>query len=244
MEELRETLSIIPGDAVWNPARLFNDVFSILTCCGSLIVVDKKELTVRLVHYSVKQFLLNGFKDLSNIAFTIDSAKRKMADIIITYLSYGVFETQLSFMVVPQIMTGSAPFRIIRSTLDFLSSVRSLALKLLKSRKQPNYNISKTLAETNKLSNPRLVDEFHFFSYAKSYWLQHILCTSEQEPVIYDLLLRLFKGKAVNTNTTDEDGRTPLWWAGWNGHEAVVKALLDSGKVDADLKNSHEWTPL
>jgi ankyrin repeat domain-containing protein 50 len=45
------------------------------------------------MYYSVKQFLLRGFKDLTNIAFTVDSAKRKMADIIVTYLNYSVFET-------------------------------------------------------------------------------------------------------------------------------------------------------
>ena len=243
-EELRETLSVVPGDAVWNPARLLNDVYSTLTCCGCLLTVDEEELTIRLVHHSVKQFLLSGFKDLTNRAFTIDSAERKMSGIIITYLSYGVFETQLSTIVVPQIMTGSAPSTIIRSTLDSSASVQNLTLRFLKSRKRPNYDISKTLAETSKLFKPRSVDEFHFFSYAKSCWLQHILCTSEQEPAMYDLLLRLFKGKTVNTNATDEDGRTPLWWAAGNGHEAVAKLLLDSGKVHADSKDSSGRTPL
>ena len=240
--ELREALSVVPGDAVWNPARLPNDVYSTLSCCGSLIVVDEEELTVRLVHHSVKQFLLSGFKDPTIIAFTIDSAKRKMADIIITYLSYGVFETQLSTTVVPQIMTESAPSRIIHS-LD-PSSVRSVTLKLLKSRKLPNFDIGKTLAEASKLSNPRSVDDFHFFSYAKSYWLQHILCISEQKPVMYDLLLRLVGGKVVNTNTSDEEGRTPLWWAAGNGHEAIVKLLLESGEGDADSKDRDGRTPL
>ncbi|KAH7379062.1 ankyrin repeat-containing domain protein [Cadophora sp. MPI-SDFR-AT-0126] len=57
-------------------------------------------------------------------------------------------------------------------------------------------------------------------------------------------------------NWQDEDGRTALWWAAgneheatlwWaarNGHEAVVKLLLETGKADADVKDIHNQTPL
>ncbi|KFY04496.1 hypothetical protein O988_00739, partial [Pseudogymnoascus sp. VKM F-3808] len=90
---------------------------------------------------------------------------------------------RLSTRVVQQMMTASAPSQIVRSTLDVIlpSSVQSLALRLLKSRKQSDFNIEKTLAETSKLVSPQLADEFHFHSYAKAYWLQHIFCISEQE---------------------------------------------------------------
>ncbi|KFY04816.1 hypothetical protein O988_00497, partial [Pseudogymnoascus sp. VKM F-3808] len=157
-----------------------------------------------------------------------------------------------------QIMTASAPSQIARSTLDVPSSVQSLALRLLKSRKQPDFNIEKTFAETSKLVSPQLADEFHFHSYAKAYWLQHIFCISEQESLMlqhifciseleslmYDLLRRLFKGNAVNTNEIDEEGRTPLLLAARDGHEAIVKSLLNSDIVNIDSKDSHGRTPL
>jgi ankyrin repeat protein len=42
----------------------------------------------------------------------------------------------------------------------------------------------------------------------------------------------------------DEDGRTPLWWAAWSGHEAVVELLLEKGKADVNLQDKNSWTPL
>jgi ankyrin repeat domain-containing protein 50 len=220
------------GHPTYLPTYLL-DVYSTLTCCGSLVTVNEEELTIRLIHHSVKQFLLSWFKDLTDITFTMGSANRRMADIIVTYLSYGIFETQLSTVVVPQIMTGSAPSRIISSTMDPSSNVRSLALKLLKFRKQPNYDISKTLAEARKHFQSSSVDEFHFYSYAKSYWLPHNWYISDQDLVMYNLLLKLFKGNAVDMDAMDEDGRTPLLWAATKGYAAAVELLLDSGRVDA-----------
>ncbi|OBT54916.1 hypothetical protein VE04_06568 [Pseudogymnoascus sp. 24MN13] len=243
-EELRDALSVDPGDPVWNWSRRLNDVNFILTCCGGLLTIDEEERTIRLVHHSVKQFLLSGFEDSANRKITVDSANRAMASIIVTYLNYGVFSTQVSTTVVPQIMTASAPSQIIRSAPDLPSIVKSLTLKLLNSKKKPGFDIGKTLAETTKLFRSQPMDEFPFYSYAKLYWLPHIFFISEKEPIIYDLLRRLCKGNAINMNATDKDDWTPLSLAARDGHEALLKLLLDSGSVDADLKNGVGRTPL
>jgi len=242
-EELQEALSVIPGETVWNPARLLNDVYSALGYCGSLIIVDEENLTVKLVHHSVKHFLLGGFGGSNGETFTIESANRTMRDIIITYLNYGIFETQLSTMVVPQFVAGAAPSTVIRSTLETSSRVQKIALRLLKSRDQSSLNIGKVLADESKRFNARSTSQYHFFFYAKSYWLQHSWCISEQEPVIYRLLHQLLGGKIINMHMRDDDGRMPLSWAAVGGHEVIVQMLLDKG-ADIEAKDDIGWTPL
>ncbi|RYP18551.1 hypothetical protein DL765_003836 [Monosporascus sp. GIB2] len=241
-EELREALSVVPGDADWNPARLLNDVYSALSCCGSLITVDEEGSTVRLVHQSVKQFLLGGFRLSTGAIFTRESANRTMGGVVVTYLNYGVFDTQISTMAVPQIMTKAAPSRIIRS-IDAPSRVQSLALKLLKSRGQPNCDMGKVLAEASNQSKPPSVDQFHFYSYAKSHWLQHAWCISEQMPVLYTLLLNLPKRIVADINTKDDDSQTLLFQAVQTGHMAIVKLLLENG-ADPETRKDFSQTPL
>jgi ankyrin repeat protein len=243
VEELREALSVVPGNITWDPAGLLNDIYSTLACCGSLVIVDEEELTIRLVHHSVKKFLLNGVNTSTCTGFTAAEAHKTMANIIVTYLNYGIFETQLSTTVVPQIMTRSVPSKVIRSTLDSSSSVQSLALKLLRSKRAPNYNVGQTLAEARKLFNDRLVDEFHFHSYAKSCWQQHIFYNLELEPVINGLLLRLLKNWAVDASIRDKCGRTLLSQAAERGNEAIIALLLEKG-ANVDTTDQDGQMPL
>lgn len=242
-DELREALSVIPGDTVWNPARLLNDVYSVLAHCGSLVIVDEEYLTVKLVHHSVKQFLLGGLGGSTSKAFTIESANRTTRDIVITYLNYAVFDTQLATTVVPQFSTGAMPSTIIRSALGTSSKVQELALRLLKTPDQSKLSIGKVLTDTGGCLNPPCASQFHFFVYAKSYWLQHSWYISEQEPAIGELLQQLLGRNIVDLNMRDEDGLTILLRTAERGYKAVVRLLLENG-ANIEAKDKDGRTPL
>jgi ankyrin repeat protein len=59
-----------------------------------------------------------------------------------------------------------------------------------------------------------------------------------------DLLEIMLKRKLSDLEFVDDEGMPPLMFAAQNGHEAVVKLLLDIGIVDVDAKDTHGWTPL
>jgi ankyrin repeat protein len=47
-----------------------------------------------------------------------------------------------------------------------------------------------------------------------------------------------------DVNAKDKNGRTPLSWAAENGHEAVLKLLLEKNAHIEYQDNKHDWTPL
>ncbi|RMZ68741.1 hypothetical protein GMOD_00002567 [Pyrenophora seminiperda CCB06] len=172
-DELREALSVTPGDATWDSSRILHDVYSALACCGCLLVVDEEELTVRVVHHSFKKYVIDGINGVKHISFSFEEAQRSLADIVVTYLGYGVFGTELSKVKVHPMMAQSAPSKIVQATIGS-SITRRLAIKFLNSRRQDTFDMSKAVLEAcgSLTSNPERV--FKFYTYAKTYWQNHV----------------------------------------------------------------------
>ena len=55
--------------------------------------------------------------------------------------------------------------------------------------------------------------------------------------------MKLLLGRGVDVDVRDLDGRTPLSYAAENGHEMVVKLLLDTGKVFMEWGDNNGRTP-
>ncbi|KAF2022730.1 hypothetical protein EK21DRAFT_12957, partial [Setomelanomma holmii] len=173
-DELREALSVTPGDATWDPSKTLNDVYSALACCGCLLAVDEEEFTVCVVHHSVKQYILNGLGGVKYIDFSFEEAQRTLADTVVTYLSYGVFGTELSRVKVRPMVSQSAPSKILQATMGSSSAARNLAITLLGSRRQPAFDMSKAVAEARSSLSSKPEHTFRFYTYAKLYWQDHV----------------------------------------------------------------------
>jgi len=245
IEELREALGVVPGDPVWTPAKMVNDVHSALACCGCLLVVDEDEATIRFVHHSVQQYLLDETPD--GRRRTIEAAQRTMADIIVTYLNYGTFGTELSTTRVNPVVLKSAPSKVIRSVAGPSSMVQNLALKLLRSKKQPEFDISMTLAEVRKTFQSNAEQGFRFYSYATKHWLNHVFYASGQDKMVYRLASKLITERAAEVPLSQQPW-VPLIWAAENGNEVMFKSWVVSViKTDKDvfkLLDIIEYVPL
>ncbi|KAJ5546599.1 hypothetical protein N7494_004184 [Penicillium frequentans] len=241
--ELQEALSVIPGDTEWDPSRSLNNIYITLGSCGCLINIDEEELTARLVHPSLKQFLLDSHKEIKKapLSLTLDTAHQYMADVIFTYLNYNVFDRQLSRMVIPRVNASAAPSKILQSTFSS-TSVRNLAIKLLKGKPESGVDLGKTLSQAHYLSHGHAGQKFHFQSYAKSFWHFHFTHMSENNGRIYALLTKLLTTRKLDENALDDDGLTPLMLASILGNVNVMRFYLALDTVEVNSKSESGFT--
>jgi ankyrin repeat protein len=228
-EELREALSVIPGDADWDPSKMLNDVYSALTCCGCLLTIDEEESTVRVVHHSVKQYILHGLNNVKHTSFSIGDAQRTLADIVITYLGYGVFETQLSRVNNRPIIPQSAPSSILQSAMGSSRTARNLAMKLLANRKQPTFDLSKTIAEVRGSSNCQPENAFKFYSYTKTHWQRHIWYVSGHQGSIYGLAAKVIQSRTFEIEE-HPSSLTACGWATEHGNMKLIDLLFQASQ--------------
>jgi ankyrin repeat protein len=267
-EQIREALSVVPGNTVWDPSRLPNDINATLACCGCLITLDEEELTVRLVHPSFKQFLLDE-PDYVNL----EAAHERMTGIIITYLSYDVFESQISTTVIPEIKAGSAPATIAKAALPSSGNIRNLALKLLRSKHETEFDIGKALAQARP--SRHISNQFHLRNYAQFHWCSHLLKFKGLSRRLSQLLIGLLKAKRVspisecirsfpnhsllygsphfrldlgfwtNRDRWNQTFEPPiLHLAVVSGHDLFVEAVIDHGGFNINFMDSTEQTAI
>jgi ankyrin repeat protein len=243
-DELREALSVTPGDATWDPSRMLNNVYSALACCGCLLAVDEEDFTVRVVHHSVKQYILNGLDNVKHMSFSLREAQRTLADTVVTYLGYGIFGTELSRVKVHPMMAQSAPSKIVQATIASSSATRLLAMKILRSRRQPAFDMSKAVAEARSSFNSKPEHAFKFYTYAKTYWQDHVLYVSGNEAPIFKLSSKLIYSPAFEFKKMDKNYWTCFQWAAKNGNRKVLVLLLQARKINTNERDNDGLTLL
>ncbi|KAJ4245726.1 hypothetical protein NW762_013850 [Fusarium torreyae] len=172
-EELREAASVTVGNAIWNPNQHINNIHAALKFCGSLVMVDEEDDTVRFIHHSARSFCLNSPRNAAEWTFTEFEADKAMAETVVTYLSYNVFDTRLSRNVIPNIDARTMPQKVLLSTMNKHVVRTKFAGKFLAFHSHTRHDIGPVLAEAGSSRWKDDTQEFFFLSYAKKNWIYH-----------------------------------------------------------------------
>ena len=179
LEELREAVSVEPGKTIWDASKLINEILkSLLDSCGSLMTIDEEQLTVHFAHHSVKQHLLSEPMDLDLEWYHIDmeDANLFLGNIIVTYLNYGIFDSELTSRNSTTLPLEIDYLSAIVGNLSRSKALNRLAVKLLKSKGDSRSDIHSQLKSPAGIvdrSKEHSQGAHFFLPYAQEYWLFH-----------------------------------------------------------------------
>jgi hypothetical protein len=182
-EEMREALTIQFGQTSLDFSNFSNDFDQIIADCCGLTHIDEEDSTVHYIHHSVYQHLF-GCTHPNSALFDKMSLDKHLGLLCLTYLNFTDFRRQLVKM--PK---GSniriEPWKIGATAIAGLPETSNrLALRLLQSsRHLPATSTRDMKRKTEELlgveESARLQTElkwrhFHFFAYARQYWIFHL----------------------------------------------------------------------
>jgi len=216
VDEICHALAVEIGAADINTNNI-PSIRTVLGCCLGLATVDRGSSTIRLVHFTLKEYL-------SRRTNLFDTPHSGIAEICLTYLNFQAIKELPSrpsddFKGLPLLKYASLYWGT-HMRMELSDRSRSLALNLLD---QYASHISTKLLW-------RSTGKWHFYS-GKPFSALHCISYLGIAEVAIDLL----KTKRWDANEKDSDGLTPLIWAAKYGHEEVVRLLLEQERTQPDI---------
>jgi len=237
---------------------------TILACCQGLVVVEKETSTVRLIHFTVQEYL-RAHPDL------FGASHSTMAETCLSYLNSHQVK---AFPIFPFPDPRDTPFLRysslywgVHAKRHISDSAKQLALKLFDD--YDRHISAEILLGAQRMSwynrntnEPSMFGGLHCASFFGI--VEIVACLVEMAgcdinkmdfwgitPLSWaarnghEGVVKILLGRDdVNPDKPDINGRTPLWLAAWNGHEGVVKILLGRDSVDPDKSDNYGQKPL
>jgi len=227
--ELRHALAVEIGSPNLNSDNI-PSVGKLLACCQGLVVVDKEASPLRLIHFTLQEYLC-AHPELFGTAHSI---------IAETCLSYINSQQIRALSTSTSLDLQSAPFLEYSSLYwgmhakrELSDCAKLLALKLFDHCE--NHIAIKTLLK----AQGRYICNVDF---DKPSLFSCLHCASIFG--IEEIVASLVEAEGCDVNQEDCAGNTPLVWAARNGHMGVVKILLGRGDVNPDKPDEYGQTPL
>ncbi|KAF2228994.1 ankyrin [Viridothelium virens] len=236
IDELSCALAIEPGDQSLNRDNVY-DVEDITSVCARLVTIDVESGVIRLVHYTTQEYF-------ERVRMTWNpEAQVDIATTCLTYLCFDTFQSGScdsdaaweqrlaeNMFFVYSAQFWSEHMRPVQTThlseiaLTFLCN-GTLVDSAIQAASLPRH-----CCEDDSQSFPHLASGLHLTARNGLQTLTRLLITDEK--------------LGLEVDVKDACNRTPLWWAADRGHEAIVRLLLETGKVDVDSRDIIGKTPL
>jgi len=203
---------------------------TLLACCQGLVTLDKDSSIVRLIHYTLQEYL-RAHPEL------FARAHSAIAETCLSYLnSHQVKALSANPSPYPQdtsFLEYSSQYWGVHAKRDLSACAKSLALKLFDD--YSNHISTEILLQRHDLYLYMIdPDKISFFS--------SLHCASVFG--IVGVVASLLEEEGCDINQIDCAGNTPLVWAALNGHEEVVKMLLRRDDANSDKPDLFGQTPL
>ena len=228
-DELCHALAVKLGSTDFDVGNI-PSMSTLVNCCQGLITIDKEASTVRLIHFTLQEYL-SSRPDIFSKPHSV------MAEICLTYLNS---ESVKALWTDPSPDTRNAPFLEycsaywgVHAKKELSDCGRSLALDLLKE----NYG------QISTRSLLAQVKDFYLGYFDTLSPFNGLHCASFFG--IVEIVAGLIEMECYDINEGDFSGCGPLGWAARNGHSGVVGILLGRGEANPD-KPDHYYhrTPL
>ena len=229
VDELCHAVAVEIGETDFDPENV-PLIGTLLDCCQGLITIDAEASTVRLIHYTVQEYLCSH-PGLFNTPHSI------LAETCLTYLnshqvkdltSHSPTDTQRM-----PFLKYSARYWGTHTNRGLSDYAQTLALKLL--NQYPDHVSAVSLLE--QVLHPRYIGGM-----ATPPLFSGLHCASFFG--IVELVTIFINAEGHEVDQQDCTGRTPLAWAARNGHEGVVQVLLERKNVDPNRLDKNDLTPL
>ena len=234
---------------------------TVLRSCFGLAVVDKETSKVRLIHYTLQEYLSRPG--------VLPGAHRTLGQKCLTYLNYVQVkrlpaDNTSNLKNMPFLEYSSLHWGVHAKT-ELSDYAKSLALELL--NQYDSHISSRLLFERieDPWSRPPSHRPFPGLHCAAYFGIDEILATliamegcdinqgdyKKFTPLVrasqkgnQGAVMLLLARDDVNPDKPGYDGETPLWWASRNGHEGVARLLLARDDVNPGKPKNQGQTPL
>jgi Ankyrin repeats (3 copies)/Ankyrin repeats (many copies) len=236
-QELCHALAVEPGDRALNADNV-HDVEDVVSVCAGLVTIDEESNVIRLVHYTTQDYFERIRLEWN------PSAREEIASTCLTYLAFDTFQCgncrsdeDFEERIGKSILLEYAAQYWAEHVLPIEEMVSELAFAFLRDDALVSSS-TQVISVGYKHRGysqgfPQSTTGLHLSARFGLVYLSRMLLTVD------------CKETSICADLKDSHSSTPLSWAARGGHEAVVKLLVETGKVDVDSKvKYHGRTPL